>query len=358
MKLAYPYNRPGPARPDLRQSDVSLGFNVRQFNFACRGVEELRKVDWTGIKGLGRSENGRCGVIFVETEEGGCVVKAPIDPVGEYFGYLLLKKLRIAVPPLLVISHTHPSFPVINSNLLRSSFLDQALHSTISKKLNSPFFFLMEYVPGFTLLDHRLRKSIDSHTELQRKQSREQSVDFSIERSMDNFTETFSKPSLKTVSLIFDPNLPVARHRLLRLGMIVASDWLIGNRDRVEPEGEGNGGNLILSLETKYTSKNEDLEDVWRSGLNFGEFFAIDSKVFWISKNDRLAVESMIRRFKMFEDFLESLFGDLNRVKRADIDPRYPWEKEEVKYEDEGEGEEERMKRTSNYLFIYFLKRE
>ena len=349
MKIAYPYNRPGPARPDLRQSEVTLGFHVREFNFACRGVEELGKVAWEGIKGLGRSENGRCGVVFVETEGGGCVVKAPIDAAGEYFGYLVLKKLRISVPPLLVISHNHPSFPIINSNLLRSSFLDPSLHSTISKKLNSPFFFLMEYVPGFTLLDERLKHSMDRSMEHQKKHLLEQSMEHSMERSSDSEIEPLPEPSRK-ISSVFDPNLPVARHRLLRLGIIIASDWLIGNRDRVGPEGEGNGGNLILSLETKFTSRNDDLEDIGRSGLDFGEFFAIDSKVNWISKNDRLAVENMIKRFNVFEAFLESLFEDLNRVKRADIDPRYPWERKEERFEDYQE-DEENIKKTSIFLY-------
>ena len=57
----------------------------------------------------------------------------------------------------------------------------------------------------------------------------------------------------------------------------------------------------------------------------------------------------MIKRFNVFEAFLESLFEDLNRVKRADIDPRYPWESKEERFEDYQE-EEENIKKK--YFFI------
>ena len=75
-----------------------------------------------------------------------------------------------------------------------------------------------------------------------------------MERPSDSEIEPLPEPSRK-VSSVFDPNLPVARYRLLRLGMIIASDWLIGNRDRVGPEGEGNGGNLIARRKKRRREK-------------------------------------------------------------------------------------------------------
>ena len=63
VKMTYPHNRPGPARPDLRTSDIKTGIHLKEFNVACPSVESLDKIDWTSIRAIGKSEYGTAGVV-------------------------------------------------------------------------------------------------------------------------------------------------------------------------------------------------------------------------------------------------------------------------------------------------------
>ena len=74
--------RPGPA-PDDRKTDIPLDIKIKEFNFASKTLKGA--VEWEDIKGVSTSDSLQKGVIFIETEKGGVVVKGYDEIASGYY---------------------------------------------------------------------------------------------------------------------------------------------------------------------------------------------------------------------------------------------------------------------------------
>jgi len=71
---------------------------LRPFNFAAKPVPNLNEINWEKITAVTVSDNSSNGVIYVETEDGACVVKGTTEVAVDYFLYKLCLILGIPVP--------------------------------------------------------------------------------------------------------------------------------------------------------------------------------------------------------------------------------------------------------------------
>jgi hypothetical protein len=186
VHLTYPHNRPGPARPDKRSNKIDLGYKIRPFCRSTPPIPSFKDIDFREIKAVGRNEDGfNQGIVFLETEKGSFAIKGSSDVALEYFNYLLYKALNIKVPEIALISWKNPVSRLIHVELDKASFHDETINKIIRGRMDIPFLFLMEYIPGLSLRE---------------------------------LGETRAK-------LIFDPNYPNARERMIRLGMTIGKKY-------------------------------------------------------------------------------------------------------------------------------------
>ena len=289
VTMTYPHNRPGPPRPDLRTSDIKVGFRMKEFNKACPSIQSLEKIDWTSIRAIGKSDYGTSGVVLIETDEGACVIKGSQEIAVEYFANLLFKSLKVAIPELRIIKWNEQEFKTIQENLDRCTFDNNELNRIIRSRMNCPFLLLMSYIPNITV----------------------------------------SEMGEKRAKHVFDSNYPSSRDRLIRIGMIIATDTFINNCDRypliwrgVNGEvNEGNSDNLLIKVETDFISNPQEMKNPENMNFAFSLPFAIDNRPNLLRKNDKLTVPNLIKYHKEFDKMLKELFEELKGVKEAKIDP-------------------------------------
>lgn len=289
VSMTYPHNRPGPSRPDLRTTDIKTGIHMKEFNIACPSVPSIENIDWTTIRAIGKSEFGTSGVVFLETEEGACAIKGSQEIAVEYFSNLMFRALKIPIPEMRLIKWNEMEFKAIQENLDRCSYDKNDINRIVRSRMNCPFLLLMSYVPNVTI------------------------------REMGE----------KRAKHIFDSNYPASRDRLIRIGMIIATDTFINNCDRYPliwrggsgEENEGNPDNLLINVETDYLSNPQEMKDPLNMNFSFSLPFAIDNRPNLLRKDDKLTVPNLIKYHKEFEKMLKDLFEELKEVKEAKLDP-------------------------------------
>lgn len=289
IKMTYPHNRPGPLRPDLRASEINTGFSIKDFNKSCPSIDSISNIDWNSIRAVGKSDYGTSGVVFVETAEGACAIKGSQEIAVEFFSNMLFKALKISIPEMRLVCWNEEEFKIMQENLDRCTFEKNNINQMIRSRMNCPFLLVMSYIPSLTI------------------------------REMGE----------KKAKHIFDANYPSSRDRLIRIGMIVATDTFINNCDRYPliwrglngEENEGNPHNLLVKVKTDFLSNYQEMIDSLNMNYAFSLPFAIDNRPNLLRKSDKLTVPNLIKYHKELEKFLKELFEELKQVKEAKIDP-------------------------------------
>lgn len=103
-------------------------------------------------------------------------------------------------------------------------------------------------------------------------------------------------------SKIFNFYDPQSRHRLIKLGFVMAFDIFINNSSRYPLEIWKNGGDsehMIARTDPKYTDTTKDLHDFDNLSFEFEYMYALDSYSFARPTNYYTVVEEYLNKIFM-----------------------------------------------------------
>ena len=282
-QMTYPYDRPGPGQMKSYNHSDKIVKKLRKFNYGIQSIEDLNNINWGKIVALEMSDDGSEGVIFVETENGAFVIKGSSDPAIEYFSYHLLTNLKIKTPQQRILEYSHVDFQTMIIAIDRASYIDPTIKQRVRSRLDRPFIMLMEYIPGY---------------------------------SIGNIGTVKTKAA-------FDPSFPESRDRLIRMGIIIATDCFLNNSDRIPLiwKNEGNSENLIVKVNSDWTTTTEELRNPENLNLKMSDLYAIDNRPYLYDKVNTTAKANYENYLVTFEKLIFSLFEILKTVKEGKVNP-------------------------------------
>lgn len=106
---------------------------------------------------------------------------------------------------------------------------------------------------------------------------------------------------------IFNYYDPPSRHRMIKVGFVMAFDIFLNNSNRYPLEiwkNSGNAEHMIARTDPKYTDTTRDLRDVDNLSFEFEYIYALDSYTYERSPN----------YYSRVEEYLNKLFLEMKSV--------------------------------------------
>jgi Actin-fragmin kinase, catalytic. len=255
---------------------------TREFNIASPPIWDIDNIQWDAIKAIKVSDSGSNGVIFIETLFGAVAVKGSTDPCVEYLGYQLFKALNIAVPEMRVYEWVDPEYNKIVEALEKFGYEDRGLWSRISPRIKTPFLYVMEYIAGNDLYLMSYKKS----------------------------------------SKYLDPNTPEGKNRLIKFGMIVATDTLTNVYDRYPMiwDNDGNFENLIFAFKTNFHTTAEEIKDPNNVTLEMKDLYAIDNRIVLFNNDSKIAKQNYDRYMARLSKCIQDIIEYLKQIRNSSTD--------------------------------------
>ena len=281
VAVTYPYERPGPKTADPK---LNVQHTIKQFNYATPSIKGLNPIPWRDVRGIAISSGGSAnGAILIQTVEGNLAVKGSTNPALEYFTNLVYKDLKIRTPNMRVLQYSENEFKIAVDAIQKASYADATQKYKIRQVIDRPFLLLMEYIPAQKI------------HELGEKRSR----------------------------MCFEPAYPEGRDRLIRLGILYATDTLFNIRDRYPLiwGNPGNPENVLIEFETTWINKTEELFDKEHINLQMSTLCAIDNRPLLLSKKTNLSQEAYELYLQEFERIVRYVFEGLKPVKDGLLNP-------------------------------------
>jgi len=165
----------------------------------------------------------------------------------------------------------------------RAAYIDPIIKRRARSRLDRPFVILMEYVPGVLLI------------------------------GMGSFRARAA----------LDPNFPESRDRLIRTGILIATDCFLNNSDRMPLiwHNDGNSENIIVKMDTGWLTTTEELKNPENLNLKMLDIYAIDTRPYLYNKDNNISSANYDKYMETFEKMLSTLFEVLAQVKDGKINP-------------------------------------
>ena len=249
----------------IKKRSQNPGENFRHFS---PSLPDLNKIDWTQpLHSVGISAEGSKGVVYLETHHGSIVFKAADDVSVDVFTNQLAHTLNTPVPRIRIISYDSIEFKQMMRAVEKYCHNHETLYEIINRRLNRPFYQLLEYIPNIKL----------------------------DKIGPQRFSAIFSNQS-----------------RLDQLGRIIGFDIVMNNSDRVPLywNTEGNPANLLFSVRGRDGANlNErvvdDVKNVW--DVEFGDIYMIDTRLTVVDRDNSITA----KRYKEIMDRISLFVGHL-----------------------------------------------